>query len=107
MLVDFASLAVLPQQPSQDSHPSEPLDFGGHTSLGGTLAFTVAGVTTETLGGVEVPRAGARVDDGGLDDAGMSVGSSHQVFIGPVTIVSFFRPRIDGIRATPGDSRET
>lgn len=69
MLVDLAILPVLPQQPPQDSHPSEPHHLGWHTRLGGTLAFTVTGVSAETFGGKSVASTGAGVDHRGFDDA--------------------------------------
>lgn len=70
VLVDLSTLSVLSQQTSQNSHPSQPLDFGGHSSLGGTPSLTGTGVSTESLSGVELPCSGSRVDDGGFDDAG-------------------------------------
>ena len=42
--------------------------FGGQTSLGSTLSFTGAGVATFALCSKEVPCAGTRVHDSGLDD---------------------------------------
>ncbi len=68
VFVDLASFSVLPQQPPEDSHSPEPLNLGGHTGLGGTLSLTSTGVTTETLGGEEIPCSGTGVDDGGLND---------------------------------------
>jgi len=69
VLVDLATLSVLPQQSSKDSHSSEPLHLGGHSGLGGTLPLTGTGVSAESLGGVQLPGSGSRVDGGGLDDA--------------------------------------
>lgn len=70
VFVDFPALPVLPQQPPENPHPPQPHDLRRHTSLGRTLAFTVTGVTTETLGCEGIARAGAGVDDSRLDDAG-------------------------------------
>ena len=71
MFVDFSTFTVLPQQPPEHSHSPQPLDFGRHPGLGGTLTFTVTSVSTKTLGGVGVPCTGTRVNDGGLDDTKM------------------------------------
>lgn len=68
VLVDLAGLTVLLQQPPQNPHPSEPLDLGRHTGLGGTLSLTETSVSTGTLGGGVLPGTGTRVDDGGLDN---------------------------------------
>lgn len=69
MLVDLSTLSVLSQQSSENSHSSEPLGLGGHSGLGGTLSLTSTGVSTESLGGVELSCSGSRVHDGGLEDA--------------------------------------
>lgn len=61
MLVDLASLTVLPEQATQNTLAAHPLDLGRETSLGGTLTLTVTGVTADTLGGVQVTGALARV----------------------------------------------
>ena len=68
VLVNLARFPVLPQQPTQNPLPPHPLDLRGHTSIGGTLPLTGAGVTALALGGEELLRACARVDGGGLDD---------------------------------------
>lgn len=68
MLVDLAGLAVLAEETTENAHATEPEDLGGHTGLRGTLALTGTGVTAETLGGGVLTSAGARVDDGGLDN---------------------------------------
>ena len=68
VLVDLASLPVLPQQPTENPLPPHPLNLRGHTSIGGTLPLTGAGVATLALRGEEVPGARTRVDGGGLDD---------------------------------------
>ena len=52
MLVNLARLAVLPQQTAEHTLAAHPLHLGRETSLGGTLALTGTGVTTETLGSV-------------------------------------------------------
>jgi len=79
VLVDLASLTVLPQQPPENSHAAEPLDFAGHTGLGGTSTLTGTAVSTESLGGVELPGTGSGVDDSGLDDAGWRMTSDGGV----------------------------
>ena len=68
MLVDLAGLPVLPQQAAEHALPPHPLDLRRHTGLGRTLALTRAGVATLALRGVEIARAGAGVDAGGLAD---------------------------------------
>ena len=68
VLVDFARLSVLPQQPTQHPLSPHPLDLGGHTRLGGTLSLTGTSVTTLSLCGKEVAGACARVHSGGFDD---------------------------------------
>jgi len=68
VLVNLASLSVLPQESPQDALAAHPLHLCGHASLGGTLPLTGTSVPTLPLGGKEVPGAGARVDDSGLDD---------------------------------------
>lgn len=68
MLVDLASLPVLPQQPTQHPLSPQPQCLRGHTSLRGTLSLTGTGVTTLALGGKEFLRASSGVDSGGLDD---------------------------------------
>lgn len=69
VLVDLAGLTVLLQQSPQNSHPSEPLDLGRHTGLGGTLSLTETSVSAGTLGGGVLPSTRTRVDNGGLDNA--------------------------------------
>lgn len=44
VLVDLASLSVLSEKTSENSHSSEPLDLGGHSGLGRTLSLTCKGV---------------------------------------------------------------
>lgn len=78
MLVDLAALTVLLQQTPEDPHPPEPDDLGGHAGLGGTLSLTGTGVSAETLGGVQLPGAGSRVDDGGLDDTAPKVSAVYE-----------------------------
>ena len=68
MLVDLASLTVLPEQATQHTLTAHPLDLGREASLSGTLTLTVAGVTTDTLGGVQVAGTLTRVRDKGLLD---------------------------------------
>ena len=69
VFVDLSSLSVLLEQSPENPHSPEPHDFRGHPSFGGTLSFTGTSVSSESLGGVQVPRSGARVHDGGFDDA--------------------------------------
>lgn len=74
MPVDLASLAVLSQQPTQDTLTSHPKDLGGHTGLGGTLSLTRAGVTSLGLGGMHGTCARARVNgDRALEDKSILV----------------------------------
>ena len=68
MLIDLTRLPVLPQQPTQHPLSPHPKHLGGHTRLSGTLPLTRAGVATLALRGVEIARAGAGVDAGGLAD---------------------------------------
>ncbi|RUS33022.1 LOW QUALITY PROTEIN: hypothetical protein BC938DRAFT_473475 [Jimgerdemannia flammicorona] len=68
LLVDLARLAVLPKQPPQDTHTPHPEDLAGHTGISGTMAFTGASVTTDTLGGELHTNAEVRVNGGGLAD---------------------------------------
>ena len=57
VLVNLARFPVLPQQPTQNPLPPHPLDLRGHTSIGGTLPLTGAGVATLTLRSKKVPSA--------------------------------------------------
>ena len=68
MLVDLASLPVLPQQAAKHALPPHPLNLRRHTGLGRTLALTRAGVATLALCGKKFLCACARVNGGGLDD---------------------------------------
>lgn len=68
MLVNLASLPVLPQEPPEDPHPSQPHDLGRHPRLGRTLPLTRPRVPSLPLGSLHVPNPGTGVDDGGLDD---------------------------------------
>jgi len=68
VLVDLASLPVLPEQSPQHTLPPHPLHLGGHACLCATLSLTGAGVATLALGGEEIACAGAGVDGGRLDD---------------------------------------
>ena len=81
VLVDLASLSVLLQQTPENSHAAEPLDFGRHTGLSGTPTLTGTGVSTETLGGVQLPGSGSGVNDSGLDDAVWRRGRNESVRI--------------------------
>jgi len=68
MLVNLASLSVLPQQPPQNSLSPHPEYLCGHAGLSSTLPFTSTGVATLSLSSSEVVCAGAGVDNGGLDN---------------------------------------
>ena len=68
MLVNLASLSVLPQQPPQHSLSPHPKHLGGHASLRSTLSFTSTGVATLSLSSQEVVCARAGVDNTRLDD---------------------------------------
>lgn len=68
MSVDLASFPVLAEQAAEDTLSSHPENLAGHTSLSRTLPLTRASVTTLALRSEGVPRACARVDDGGLRD---------------------------------------
>ena len=68
MLVNLASLSVLPQKSPQNTLATHPLHLRGHTSLRGTLPFTRTSVPTLPLGGKKLPRAGTGMHGGGLDN---------------------------------------
>ena len=68
VLVDLASLTVLPQQAAEDTLAAHPLDLHRETRVGGTLALTVTSVTAKTLGSVHVANALVRVRGHGLAD---------------------------------------
>lgn len=69
VLVDLAVLPVFDEESSQDSETAHPEDLRRHTSIGSTLAFTEASVTTSTLGGLESTGPGAGMHgDWLLDD---------------------------------------
>jgi len=46
MFVEFLRLAVLGEEAAEDAHATNPEELDGHASIGGTLAFTGASVTT-------------------------------------------------------------
>jgi hypothetical protein len=68
MLVDFARLSVLPQQPPQDTLTPHPEHLRWHARLGRSLSLTRAGVPPLPLRRQQCARASARVDGRGLDD---------------------------------------
>ena len=68
MFVNLAGFTVFPQEPPENSLSAHPEDLGGHTGLGSTLPLTGAGVAALPFCSEEVAGAGARMDDGGLDD---------------------------------------
>ena len=68
MLIDLAGLSVLPQQSTEDPLTTHPDDAGRHTSLGGTLSLSRAGVSALSLCGVGFADTEAGMHDGGLLD---------------------------------------
>jgi hypothetical protein len=48
--IDLLCLSVLPEQSSEDSLSANPQDFGGHSCLPGTSAFTSTSVISLALG---------------------------------------------------------
>jgi hypothetical protein len=54
MLVDLLGLSVLAEKTSKHSHATHPQDLERHTGVHGTLAVTIAGVTSLSLG-IHVP----------------------------------------------------
>ncbi len=68
MLIDFASLSVLPEQPPEDPLSPHPEHLGRHTRLGGTLPLSRASVASLSLRRQQIPCACPRVHGRGLDD---------------------------------------
>jgi len=68
VLVDLDRSAVLGEQLAKNSHAAHPLDLGGETSIGGTLALTGTSVTSLALGGEELACARSGVDNDRLDN---------------------------------------
>lgn len=68
MLIDLASLSVLPQQPSQDSLSSHPKHLRWHPSLTRTLSLTRTSVSSLALRRQQSPSASTRVYGRGFDD---------------------------------------
>ena len=66
--VDLLVLAVLFQQTTQHTHTSDPQNLNRHTSVGGTLPLTGAGVTALTTGFHVSADTGSRVHGDGLAD---------------------------------------
>ena len=85
MLVDLSSLPVLFQESPENPHSPQPLDLGGHTGLGGTLSFTESSVSSESLGSLEFPGTGTRVDDGGFDDTAACKHTAEIAGVGALT----------------------
>ena len=54
VLINLTSFTVLPQQATKHTQATHPLHLRRETGLSGTLALTVAGVTTKTLSLVHV-----------------------------------------------------
>lgn len=68
VLVDFTSIPVLSQQPSENSLSSHPQNLGGHPGFGSTLAFTGTSVSSLSLRSEEIAGTAAGVDGGWFDD---------------------------------------
>jgi len=64
VFVDLAVPSVLDEESPQDTETTHPENLRRHTSIGSTLAFTEASVTTGAFGGLEStgPRAGVHGD---------------------------------------------
>lgn len=62
MLVDFAGLSVLPQQPPEHTLSPHPEHLGRHPGLVRTLSLSDTGVPALALSGEELEGAGAGVD---------------------------------------------
>lgn len=115
MLVDLASLTVLPEQAAQHTLAAHPLDLGREAGLGGTLALTVASVTADTLGGVQAASALTRgAPDGLLNDLAIldelaNIGT--RVRVRNVGLLSRVKPNLalahtkDGRSQTPLNSK--
>lgn len=68
VLVNLASLSVLPQQPPQNSLSTHPEHFRRHPGLARTLPLTGASVSSLSLCGQKSLRSGARVHRCGFDN---------------------------------------
>jgi hypothetical protein len=68
VLVDLTGFSVLAEKTTEDTHTAHPQDLTRHTSIGSTLALTVAHVATSTLSSGVLTNAEARVADLGLAD---------------------------------------
>ncbi len=62
VLVDLLGLAVLLEQPAENTLAAHPLHLRGKTSIGGTLPLAGAGVATLPLGLVHAVHTSTRVD---------------------------------------------
>lgn len=63
VFVDLACFPVLPQQPPQYSLPAHPLHLRRQPRLSCTLPLTRTSMATFSLGSMQLPCAGARVDN--------------------------------------------
>lgn len=61
VLVDLLSLAVLLEQPPEDTHPADPDDLAGHTGIGRTFPLARASVPTLAPSFLVLANAGTRV----------------------------------------------
>ena len=68
VLVDLLGLAVLLEQPAQNTLAAHPLHLGGKARVGGTLPLTNARVAALPLRNILAVHAGTRVDVHGLAD---------------------------------------
>lgn len=68
VLVDLAGFTVLAQHSSQDSLTSHPHDLCWHSCFVATLSLTGTSVSSQSLGGEQVARAGSRVAHNWLSD---------------------------------------
>ena len=68
VLVDLASLTVLAEKTAENAHAAHPEGLLAHTSIGSTLALTMAHVATEALGLEALTETLARSTNLGLAD---------------------------------------
>lgn len=68
VLVDLAAGTVLDEKTAEDSEAAHPENLAGHTSVGSTLALTVATVSALPSGKVELAGTGSGMLGHGLSD---------------------------------------